>query len=160
MRLPLGPVHLGRDDTHGDGAALAVGPAQALLAEHARDLLVLRGDAVLAVDREEDEVGAADGLGDLPLDVRGQVREVVPGVVVLGVLGRVDAEAAGINQLDGLVGLVAVGRGQLGDERDAVARHARRRIDDRDTVLRDHVEQRTLADVGPADDGDAGEGHG
>ena len=47
----------------------------------------------------------------------------------------------------------------LHDRRHAVARHARRRVDDRDPLAAQRVEQRRLADVRPADDRDGGALH-
>ena len=96
--------------------------------------------AVLDVDDEEDEVRGDDRGVDLLLDV---VREVV---------AVDDADAARVDELERPAFV-------LHDRRHAVARHARRRVDDRDPLAAERVEQRRLADVRPADDRDGGPLH-
>ena len=49
--------------------AVVIAFAEFLFAEHLGDRLVLRGDAGLCVDGEEDEVRVCDGFGDLVLDI-------------------------------------------------------------------------------------------
>ena len=63
-----------------------------------------------------------------------------------------DAHAAGVDQLEEAVA-------DLDERGDAVARDAGRRIDDGDAPAGQPVEQRRLADIGPADDGDDGYSH-
>jgi hypothetical protein len=58
------------------------------------------------------------------------------------------AEAAGVDQLEASVAA-------LHGHCDAVTGDAGRRLDDRNAAAGEPVEQARLADVGPADDGDA-----
>ena len=106
-------------------------------AQVVRDVVVLRREAGAHVDDEDHHVGLGDGLARLLghlLDDAGR---------------RLGLEAAGVDDdelvvADAAVAVVAVAReaGEVGDDR--VAR------------LRQPVEQRRLADVGAADEGDDG----
>jgi hypothetical protein len=115
----------------------------------------------MRVDHEEHEVGLRDRGADLPLDVRRERGEVLPGVVDAPVLGRVDPIAPRVHQFHEprLVVAAAGRRLQLDDRRDAVARDARRRVHDRDAATREPVEEARLADVRPSDDRQARQGH-
>ena len=100
--------------------------------------LVLTGDALGGVDHEEGDVGVVDR-------PQGTHERVVLGGVVDP---RATAHPGGVDEDD---------RAVLGvDERvDRVAGRAWQVVDDRAIVTDEAVEQRRLADVGPADDGDA-----
>ena len=105
-----------------------------------RDNLIERGPAGEGVDDEQDDVGAPEGTADLLLDVGLEV-------VVVD-----DADAAGVDELE--VVLVV-----LDDHGDAVARDAGSRVDDADPLAGEDVQQRALADVRAANDGDNGQRH-
>jgi hypothetical protein len=119
------------------GVVGLVGQAQHRHADVAKPLghlLVQGGDTLPGVHHEEDEGRRLDGHLDLLLDGFGQVVDVL------------DAHAAGVDQLhEALAELDELGQ--------AVARHARRRIDDGDPASRKPVQHARLAHVGPADDG-------
>lgn len=155
--LPSLGVDFVGDDLHGDVAVALPGDA---FAEELGDGFVEGGDAVLGVDDEEDEVGLIDGGGDLGLDLIGECVEVFTGVIEAGVVGGVDAEAAGIDDLGEAAGFGQVGAVEFDDDGDAVACDAGRRVNDGDLGAREHIEDGGLADIGSADDSDAGEGHG
>ena len=105
------------------------------VAEPLGNLAVQRRDAVAGIDDKEDHRGRVDGRLDLLLDVLGQVVDVL------------DAHAAGIDQLDEALA-------ELSKERDAIAGHAGRRIDDGQPLAGEPVEKARLAHIGPAHDGD------
>src|SRR5262249_48605120 len=114
------------------------------------------------IDDEQHQVGTRHGLADLKLNVLGQRGEIGADVVEPAAFLDVNAEAAGVGDLDGdfVAGVRAfIGRDQVGDDAHAVAGGTRGRVHDGDLVPRDHVEEGRLADVRPADDGDAGNGH-
>ena len=95
------------------------------------------GDALGGVDDEQGDVGPVDGL-------QGPHQRVVLGALVDA---RLAAHAGGVDEADGPVG-------GLDDGVDGVAGRARQVVDDRALVADQPVEQRRLAHVGPADDGD------
>jgi hypothetical protein len=99
-----------------------------------------RRDALPRVHEEDDQVRLGHAVGDLVLDVLGELIDVL------------DAYAAGIDQLD-----VALADGAR--RGDPVPRDAGRRVHDRDPVPDQAVEQAALADVRPAHDGDGRKAH-
>ena len=104
-------------------------------AQDLRELLVARCDARSRVDDEEDEIGLLDGLPRLRCDLRPER----PGV------GLVDA--AGVDE--------AKRRARpLAQQLLAIARDARRLVDDGGARRREPVDQRRLADVREPDDRD------
>lgn len=105
------------------------------------DDLIERHRTVFAIDDEQDQVRAVDPDLDLPLDV---FREIV---------AVDDADAAGIDQLEVAVPFVH----QI---RNAVASYTRRRVHDGDELVCEPIENRTLADIRPANDGHLWDGHG
>jgi len=125
------------------GVALAfVGDQDHRLARPAQRLgdgLVAGGEAGLAVDDEEDRVGVGDGGLGLRRHAAGQRL----GLLVLEACGVDDAEEQ---------------RAERGVGLAAVARHARRVVHQRQLAAHQLVEQRGLADIRPADDGE-GKGH-
>ena len=161
MGFPLGAIDFGGDHDDGDRVvAVALLAAEFLLAEHLGDLFVARRDADLRIDRKQHEVGRADGLGDLPLDLLGEQRQVLTRVVVPLPVGDVHAEAAGVDDLDiDALGL-ALGVFEMDDRAYTVARHAGQVIDDRDLLPGEQVHERAFADVWSAHNGNTGKGHG
>jgi hypothetical protein len=94
------------------------------------------------VEGEEQNVRLFHGEANLFLDVIGEL------------VGVDDADAARVVELD-----VSVADRQ--DERDPVAGDPLEVVDDREALAGDPVQKARFADVGPADDDDAGEtGHG
>ena len=108
---------------------------QRAAAQDLGDLLVARPHAGAGVDHEQRDLGVGDRLARLVLDAD---RERV---VVL------EVDAAGVDQRQPAA--VPLGRELL-----AVARDPRPLVDDRLARLREAVDERRLADVGIADDGD------
>ena len=107
----------------------------------AADLLVERSQALARIDQEQSGVGLAHrGLGLLPHPAGQRVR-----VLVL--------EAGGVDHPE-------LEPEQLRLALAPVAGHARPVVDQRQALADQPVEQGRFADVGPADDGDGGEGHG
>ena len=104
-------------------------------AQDLRDLLVARPHPRARVDHEQRDLGVGDRLARLVLDRDGQ-RVLV-----------VEVDAAGVDQR-------AAAAVPLGRELLAVARDARPLVDDRLARLGEAVDERGLADVGIADDGD------
>ena len=109
------------------------------------DLDIQRHHLVADIDDEEDQVGLVHRRVDLALDVLAQIVAVD------------HADPAGIEELDEPRIVVLA---QLHERADAIAGHARHRVDDRDLSPRQPVKQRRLADVGPAHDHDLREWHG
>ena len=107
-------------------------------AEELGGLLVGRREAGGGVDEEQDHVGLADREPGLLLDLQ------------LDLVGRVDLEAAGVD--DDEPPPVPVGVAV-----HPVARRAGPVLDDRLAAADEAVEQRGLAHVGAADDGDDGQ---
>ena len=107
-------------------------------AQEGGDFLVSGGEAVLAIDEEEDEVGLAEGQIDLMADVVGQL------------VGIDEAEAAGVDEFDPAVADLEGGG-------DAIARDSWGILDDADELVGEPVEKAAFADVGAADDRDYGE---
>ena len=103
-----------------------------------RDLVVERGDAGVGVDHEQDEIGLLDRHPCLLLDA---LLDVGPGLQL---------QAAGVDHGERAAGPL---RGAV----DAVAGGARDVGDDRDALADEPVEERALADVRAADDGDHGQ---
>ena len=123
------------------GAALAlVGDQDHLggaLAQPVGEALVERQDAGARVDQEQHDVGAVDGALGEAAHAR---------------LERLAADrlpAGGVEQREGEVA-------ELRRRFAHVARHARRVVDDGVALADQAIEQRRLADVGTADDRDAG----
>ena len=108
------------------------------LAQDLRDLLVAGRDPELRVDDEEDEVGLGDRLARLVGD-RARDRRLVG-----------DVDAARVDEQEALAG-------PLADELLAVARDARRLVDDGRARAGEAVDERRLADVRKADDRDGAE---
>ncbi len=126
----------------GVGAVGFVGDEEgfdAAFAEHGSDFFVATGEAVLAIDDEEDEGGLGHGDFDLLLDVFSEL------------VGVDEAVATGVDEVDE----AAV---DFEGEGDAVAGDAGHVFDDADAFLGEGVEEGALTDVGSADDGDDGEG--
>ena len=130
--LPARVVGLVDDEEHRlRGAPQAIG-----------DVMVERRDAGRGVDDEEDDVGLLDGDAGLVLDP------------LLDLRAGLELEAAGVDHRE-------VAAAPVGGAVDAVAGRAGQILDDRDPLTDETVEQRGLADVRAADDGDDGEGgHG
>src|SRR5690606_34042463 len=103
-------------------------------------IAVRRGQPGLGVDHEHDEVGRVDGDGDLVLDVVGEI-------IVVG-----EAHPAGVDQVEVAILLVH-------QVNDAVAGDAGGGVDHRHPPAGEPVEQRTLADVGSADNDNTGNRH-
>jgi hypothetical protein len=103
--------------------------------EERRGLLVGGRDAGNGVDEKEDDVGLADRQPGLLLDLE------------LDRVGRVHLQAAGVD--DDEAPAVPIGIAV-----HPVAGRAGTVLDDRLAAAHDAVEERRLADVGPADDGD------
>jgi hypothetical protein len=112
--------------------------AAADAAQHAGELAVERGHALARVDHEEDEVG----LLGRRLGLAAHARLEAAAFRILEARGVEDPEAQ---------------RAELSPPLPPVARQARRVVDERKAPAGEPVEQRRLADIGPADDGD-GEG--
>ena len=110
-------------------------PSQAL-----RNPLIQRRHARRAFHDEHDHVGFVEGDLDLAVDVLG---EIVP---------IHDADAAGIDQFEEPVA-------DVHEIRDAIPCDAGHGVDDRDAFVSEPIQQRTLADVRPADNRHAGNGH-
>ena len=111
------------------------------LARAAQDrgqLLVARSDPGPRVEDEEDEVGLGDRAARLLGDLLRQRRRVG------------DVHAAGVDEQEALAG-------PLADDLLAVARDAGRLVDDRLARAGQPVDERRLADVREADDGDRAE---
>ena len=104
-------------------------------------LLVQRGDALLPVHDEHQQLGFFDPDLDLPFDF------------VLQPIGVVQPDSPGVDQLDEPVA-------GLHHEGDPVTGDPGSRIDHRDSPPCQPVQQGTLADVGPTDDRDSRNGHG
>ena len=114
---------------------------RALGAQPAADLLVERSQALARVDHEQRRVGIAHrGLGLVAHPARKRMR-----VLIL--------EAGGVDDPE-------FEAEQLGLALAAVAGHARPVVDQRQPLADEPVEQGRFADVGSADDGDGGYGHG
>ena len=105
-----------------------------LRAQHLHDALVGCRHADRCVQDEDDGVGQVDG--DLRLLGDGTIQAL-----------DVDLPAAGVHERE-------VASGPLRGVGDAVARDARGVLDDGLAASQDSVDQRGLADVGPADDGE------
>ena len=103
-----------------------------------RDLVVERGDAGVGVDDEQDEIRLLDRHARLLLDA------------LLDIGTGLQLQAAGVDHGERAAGPL---RGAV----HAVAGGARDVGDDRDALADEPVEERALADVGAADDGDHGE---
>ncbi len=165
--FPAGVVAFGRDDMDrgelGVFDAVFVSATEFLFAEHLSNRLVLCRDPGLAVHGKEDDVCSRHGLCDLVLDVVGQRREVRADLVVSCALSDIDPETSGIGQLDLLRGSLLVEGvawvDEIDDDRESISGHAWRVVNDRDPLLGDEIEEGGLADIGSADDGDAGDGH-
>jgi hypothetical protein len=126
---------------------------QASLAKALRDLAIERGEALVGVHHEEDQVRLADGEVDLPLDVGVEFGKVLAGLVDPPVGGVVDAVPAGVGEVRVDLGRAAGRvdrRRDLDEALDPVAGDARGRIDDRHPSADEAVEQARLAHVGPA----------
>ena len=104
------------------------------------DPRVARMHADLRIDDEQHQVGFLDGLLDLLANLEVHRER------------RIFAEAAGVDEPEGAA--VPFGAREM-----AVARRARLVAHDGRVAADDAIEQRRLADVGPADDGDDGEAH-
>ena len=139
-------------DQFQERGSLLVGPRRIALVDHQHrrflqrpeppgDLAVHRCDALLSVDDKHQQLGLVDPHLDLPLDL------------VLELIGVVESDAAGVDQLD-------VPFTSLDHEGDPIAGDSGRRIDHRHTSPCQPVQQRTLADIRSADDRDAGHRHG
>ena len=125
--------------------------------------MILRGNPGLAIYSEQDDVRGRDRFCDLGFDVVGEGGEVFADLVETGALGNIDPESAGIGELDLFGGVVLV-EGvvrvlEVDDDRQAVSGYAWGVVNDRDPLLSDEIEEGGLADIGSADDGDAGNGH-
>ena len=112
-----------------------------ILPQQAGDFLVERRDTFAHINHKQDQRRLGDGVANLLPDVIGEV------VVVL------DAESAGIDQLE--IHVIDVAH-----RADPVARYTGRGIDDPDHPPRNTIEQRTLADVRPAYNGNNRQTHG
>ena len=123
----LGGVHFVGDDQHRAPAA----------PEHARDLLVLRGQPRVGIDDEQHGPRPGDGALGLPPDLHDER------------LGGALDEPAGIDQHE-------LAPGPLAGRLEAIAGHAGDVGDDRVAAGEQPVEQRGLPDIGPADDGHGG----
>jgi hypothetical protein len=108
-------------------------------AQFLRDFAVQRHNAFLHIDDEDDDVRGFDG--QIHLLHRGLDDDVA------GFFAAQQADAAGVHEREGAS--VPFGLGA-----DAVARDARLVMHDGDAPSDDAVEQRGLADIGAADDGD------
>ena len=120
-------VGLGGDE---DGGGLAA-------AHGVGHVVVAGGEAITRIDAEEDEGGLGDGGVDLGADQVGVVAFVL------------NLEAAGVEQKKGAVAPLDLGF-------ETVARGAGLVLDDGEPFADDAVEERRLADVGAAHDGDTG----
>ena len=129
-RLPYAPLALiGDDDNRAPRGAHELG-------EH----LVARRHAFARIDQEQHEIG----LGERRLGLLAHALGDRPAFCLL--------EARRIDDRDGVAGEIRLARA-------AVARQPRHIGDEGRALARQTVEQRRLADVGPADDGDDGCGH-
>ena len=107
----------------------------ALLAKDVGHCIVNGMAAVESIDHEEDEVGRLDGDEGFDFHLLGKA------------IADRGADAAGVDDLNGEAGLL--------DRRGkAVAGDAGHVVDNGDAVAGEPVEERALADVGSADDGD------
>ncbi len=134
VELPVVHRHVELVDRDGD-APLPI-PGLELLAEALRDLHVGGGEALAAVDHEDDVLGGGHRDLDLAGDRLGEAFLVL------------EADAAGVDQLERLP-VVADHGG------DAVARHAGLVVDQGNLLAGKAVEEGRLPHVGAADDGDS-----
>jgi hypothetical protein len=115
-------------------------PRLAGVAQQIDDARVARVRANLRVGHEDDEIGLADGLHHLLADLDVHRHR------------RVFDDAAGVDEPERLA--VPLGAAEV-----TVARGARFLADDGGVRAEDAIEERRLADVGPADEGDDGDCH-
>ena len=99
-------------------------------------------------------------MGDLLFNVVGEGVEILAGLVVAAIFGRVDAVAPGIGELNGLGAALAIWAFQIADDRNPVPGDTRGRVDNGHLFPGDHVQKGTFADIGSAHDSDTGDGHG
>ena len=104
-----------------------------------RDFTIQRHDSFLHVDDENDSARGFNG--DFHLFERGFDDDI------FGFFAAQQADAAGVHERERF-------SVPLGLDADAVARDAGLVVDNRNAFFDDAVEQRGLADIWPADDGD------
>src|SRR5581483_387373 len=114
----------------------ASGPAQ-----QARDVAVDRRETLADVEHEQDELRLVDRYARLRLDRRARL-----------VLRRVEVQPGGVDHRE-------LAAAPLGDAVQAVAGQPGGGVDDRLAIAEQAVEERRLADVGAANDGDDRPGH-
>ena len=128
------------------------------LTKQLRNFLVEPRDASLRIDYEQNDVRGADGGLNLLLDLRREPSEIFASVVVSTALGDIDAEAAGIDELERasiVIGSNFSWRRNFDNLGNAISCGSWSRVDDRYPSSDEPVEQTRLTDVWSTNNGNS-----